>query len=212
MLFVPLHTAGADEGPISVRSTEIITEFPEGIRFKIQAESDAEIVTTAVRFRSPGQTEVFAYLEHEGGTLVDGELFWRTNTLARYIPPGSLLQVRFEVEDSEGNVYETEPRDFVYHDARFTWIEVSEGPITVAYHGPVNTRAENVLRTVLETIRFMGPILGADITTPIRVTMYNNNLEMIGALPPRWDVSLSPRAGPSTTTTSCWCWAAVGWH
>ena len=187
---LPVQTARADgessEGPITVISAEVITEFPEGIRFKLQAESEAAITTAAVRFRSTAQTSgVFEYLDHRGGSLIDGELFWRTNNGARYIPPGTLLQVRFEVQDSAGNFFETDEQDFVYNDSRFAWEEVSEGPITVAYHGPVKTRAENVLSTILDTLEFMGPLLGADTSIPIRVTLYNNNREMLGALPPR---------------------------
>ena len=179
--------ASAQDGPIAVLSTEIVSEFPEGIRFKLSAESDSEIETVSVRFRAavPRAAEVVAYLEHEAGPAVDSELFWRTNTSARYIPPGSLLDVRFVVEDAGGNVHETEPQDFVYHDPRFTWEEISEGPVTVAYHGPVKTRAENVLDAVSITINRMGPLLGADISVPMRVTIYNNNREMLSSMPPR---------------------------
>ena len=185
LLIVP--TASADEGPIIVHSTEVSSGFPEGILFKLSAESESEIESVSVMFKAavPRAAEVLAYLEHDAAPLVDGELFWRTNTSARYIPPGSLLQVRFEIKDAAGNVFQTEPVDFVYQDPRFTWEEISEGPVTVAYHGPVKTRAENVLDAVSRTVQFMGPLLGADTSVPMRVTIYNNNREMLSSMPPR---------------------------
>ena len=117
------------------------------------------------------------------GEIVDAELFWRTNTSATYIPPGTIISYIFEIEDLEGNVVATDPEMFIYHDARFEWEEVSEGPVAVAYHGPVKTRAEIILQAILETMDTMGPVLGADIFAPIRVTMYNNVLEMLVGLP-----------------------------
>ncbi len=180
-------SASAEDGPIVVHSTAITSQFPEGIFFQLNVESESEIESVSVKFKAalPRAAEVKDYLEFEAATVVDGELFWRTNTSARYIPPGSLLHVRFEIEDADGNVLVTEPEDFVYQDPRFTWEEISEGPVTVAYHGPVKRRAENVLDAVIKTIDLMGPLLGADISVPMRVTIYNNNREMLSSMPPR---------------------------
>ena len=185
LLIIP--SASAEEGPITVHSTAITSQFPEGIFFQLNVESESEIESISVKFKAalPRAAEVKDYLEFEAAPLVDGELFWRTNTAARYIPPGSLLHVRFEIGDAAGNVYVTEPEDFVYHDPRFTWEEISEGPVTVAYHGPVKTRAENVLDAVIQTLDLMGPLLGADTSVPMRVTIYNNNREMLSSMPPR---------------------------
>lgn len=185
LLIMP--SASAEEGPIVIHSTEITSQFPEGIFFQLNVESESEIQSISVKFKAalPRAAEVKDYLEFEAAPLVDGELFWRTNTSARYIPPGSLLHVRFEIEDAAGNVFVTEPEDFVYQDPRFTWEEISEGPVTVAYHGPVKTRAENVLDAVIKTLDLMGPLLGADVSVPMRVTIYNNNREMLSSMPPR---------------------------
>jgi hypothetical protein len=38
---------------------------------------------------------------------------------------------------------------------------------------------------MVDTVAFMGPLLGAETQTPIRVTIYNNRLEMVRAQPPR---------------------------
>ena len=56
--------------------------------------------------------------------------------------------------------------------------------MAVAYHGPVETRAKIILDAIVQTLDVMGPLLGADTSIPIRVTMYNNVKEMLEALPP----------------------------
>ena len=163
-----------------------MSEFPTGIRFALSAEGEAEITEIAVRFRiGLQQRGVYEYLDFEPGRSVSGQVLWRTATAGGYIPPETIITYSFDVVDSAGNKVSTEERELIYEDVRFTWERVSEGPVTVAYHGPVNTRAEAVLGAILETLENMGPVLGAEIDDPIRVALYNNRKEMLEALPPR---------------------------
>ena len=200
VLLLSVATTYADGETIEVRSSSITSEFPEGVRIKVEAAGANEIVSVAARLRIGQRTnEAYGYLcqvigptepgewrceELEPGRVVNSELFWYTNTAARYIPPGTIVAYSFEIEDSEGTRLETERQEFIYHDVRYTWQEVSRGSVTVAYHGPVKTRAELILDTIMETLGKMEPLLGAEPGVPIRVTMYNNVKEMLDALVP----------------------------
>ena len=176
---------GPGGGPIEVISSSVTSEFPGGMRFKLEVKSEKEITQIAVRFRvGQNSAGVYEYLTYENANLIDGELFWRTNTSARYIPPGTIITYNFEVKAVDGGILVTDTQKFIFHDARFTWAEVTDGPVTVAYHGPVKKRAELILQTVVDTFVSMGTLLGADNQTPVRVTMYNNAAEMLAALPP----------------------------
>ena len=189
------------EGDLPELESHIITsEFPEGFRIEATASSEKHDVTgVAIRLKIGQQTTgVYNYLdESEGAATEDGgktfNLFWNTNSGQRYIPPGTIITYNFEVEDSAGNRLETEPLPFIYYDARFVdeegnsmWEEVSAGTVTVAYKGPVKSRADNILSVINETLEKMRPVMGdAALAEPIRVTMYNNTKEMLEALPPR---------------------------
>ena len=177
--------AFAHADSITVSSSNVVSEFPEGMRFSIEVESDHEIEEIAVKFRAGTQErEVYGYMEFDSAKVLDSELFWRTNTAGRYIPPGTIIYYYFEIRDAEGNELVTDTAEFIYEDARFEWKEVSDGVIAVAYHGPVKSRAEKILEAITDTIDFMSPILGAETDEPIRTTMYNNVKEMLEALPP----------------------------
>ena len=180
-------TADADvSGAVTVRSSSLTSEFPEGFRVRLTASSDQDIESVAIRVRIGRHTRTgYDYLEttRRGGSL-EGELLWRTNTSASYIPPGTIITYSFEFEDTDGRRYETENAEFVYHDPRFVWKEISSGPITVAYHGGSEPRAREILRTMLLTLDRMGPLLGADREEPIRVTVYDSWNEMRRAIPP----------------------------
>lgn len=170
---------------IRILSASVVSEFPEGMRYSIEVEGENEIEEISVRLKvGRNQNTAYEYFESDQATLVESELFWRTGIRGRYIPPGTIITYYFLIKDTEGNELATEPAEFIYHDARFEWEEVTEGPVSVAYHGPVRRRAEIVLEAITDTIAFMGPLLGADTEAPIRVTMYNNVKEMLEALPP----------------------------
>ena len=170
---------------IEVVDYHATSEFPEGMRFSVSVESENDVEDISIVFRvGQNETSVYEYMEFDSAALVDSELFWSTDTRGNYIPPGTIITYHFRVTDVEGNEIESAPTEFIYSDARFEWDELTEGPVAVAYHGPVQSRAQIVLDTIIQTLDFMGPLLGADTETPIRVTMYNNVKEMLDALPP----------------------------
>ena len=180
-------------GDIELLSSEVTSEFQEGIRFSVEMHSSTEIDEIAVRFRI-GQREVgaYEYLEPEeqgSGESVSASVFYRTNTSARYIAPGSIITYRFEVTDVDGNRLDTEESEYIYHDDRYEWDEITNGIVTVSYHGPVSFRAKEILEATVQTLENMGPLLGAGVDDPIRITMYNNWPEMRPALPPDSETS-----------------------
>ena len=198
------HTVSAQDAASSIKVTEssITSEFPEGFRVKIAAEAEKDISQIALRMRVGQRTRgVYEYMGDEGGEVVGGrgrtldltpgksvraELFWHTNATANYIPPGTIITYTFEVDDVEGNRFTTEEQQFVYVDVRYEWKEVTDGLVTVAYHGPVEKRARDVLETAKRTIDLVSPIFGAVHEDPIRISMYNNAAELVNAYPPRY--------------------------
>ena len=185
VLLSSIGPAFASGGTIQVISSSITSEFPRGFRVTVQASGDNEITSVAIRLKMGQKTPgTYNYLDIRRGRVVEGELFWRTETAGRYVPPGTVITYRFEIEDATGARVETEPQQFVYRDSRFEWTEITDGNVTVAYHGPVESRANNVLKAVLETIDRMDPVLGRETGEPITLTIYNNRREMAVALPP----------------------------
>ena len=185
--------AQANAGDIELLSSNVSAEFQEGILFEVEVRSETEIEEMAVRFHI-GQRDIGAYEylqpeEPSSGESVKASAFYRTNTAARYIAPGTIITYSFEVTDIDGNRLETEKSEFIYHDGRYEWEEISNGIVTVSFHGPVTFRAQEVLDAIVETLGIMGPLLGAGVDEPIRVTMYNNWPEMRAALPPASVVS-----------------------
>ena len=175
-------------GGIELVSSEVTSDFQKGIRFEVGVRSDAEIEEIAVRFRI-GQRDVgaYEYLEQDestSGEVVRASVLYRTNTASRYIAPGTIITYSFVITDADGNHLDTPELQYIYHDDRYEWDEISNGIVTVSYHGPVSFRAKEILEATVKTLENMGPLLGAGVDDPIRITMYNNWPEMRPALPP----------------------------
>ena len=182
------QSATAQEAPVRFLDGGLESNFPKDIRFYTSFESDVEIDDVRVRFTTgPATTGQYDYLDltERSEALIDGELLWRVNTSARYLPPGTTVDFVFEAIDEEGNEYLSQQYSQMVLDARYEWDVVIRGPIHVYYHGPVQVRAERLAEAGFESMELMGPIVGSEIETPIIVTLYNNNAEMIGAVSAR---------------------------
>lgn len=182
------QSAEAQSPPVRFLDGGLVSNFPEDIRFHASFETDIDIVDVRVRFTTgPATTGQYDYLDLTERTesLFDGELIWRVNTSARYMPPGTTIDFVFEAIDEDGNEYLSEQYSQIMLDARYEWDIVSRGPIHVYYHGPVQVRAERLAEAAKESMDLMGPITGSETETPIFVTLYNNNAEMIGAVSAR---------------------------
>jgi len=175
----------APNSAIEVVSVEATSDFPRGINFRVEIKSDTVIEEIALRMKiGQRKSGVYEYFDIEPSKIVSAEMFWNTNTSSRYIPPGTVISYNLEVLAEDGVTLETKPREVVLHDVRFEWKEIKSETINVAYHGPVKSRAEEILNAIVTTMSFMEPVLGESQDDPIRVTMYNNVKEMLVALPP----------------------------
>ena len=188
LLFLFLNTtsvfAEENSSDVTVSSEEVISEFPLGIRFKAVFHSEEKLSDIRVFFKSiSSSASQYAYMElFSSGYSYTGDLFYRTDTGNRYIPPGTILNYWFVITTESGEEIKTKPKSFTYEDSRYTWDKITKGPITVMFHGPMKSRAERLADAAIESLEFMAPVIGVETKTPIVVTLYNNNSEMIGAI------------------------------
>ena len=113
--------AMADEGDIEVREATAENNFPEGITFRVDAESPGIIDEVRVFIKKADQSGRSSYrsIDVEPGESVSGETLLPSTTGGDYFPPGTKISYYFEVRDKAGSVVRTEETDFVYEDNRF---------------------------------------------------------------------------------------------
>ncbi len=177
--------AGPDE--ITVGAHIAQSQFPDGIRFFIEADGPDEIDDVRVYFKKLGQTSRSSYrvIEFTPGKAISGEVLIPSGKRGEYIPPGTRIEYSFEIRDTNGRKLRTGDQVFVYLDQAFQWGQVSEGIITVFYNtDAISDRAEKILSVTKETLDRMGPLLGIEPEHPLHIVAYAKYRDMVQVLPP----------------------------
>ena len=189
LLAAGLTTASADDGVV-ILTDEVTSRFPEGIDFNLTLETDSPVDDIRVFYKSQGAENVsYGLLDFDAGAAVDASFFLDTNVGTQggsnFIPPGTIFRYHYQVFTEDGGSFKTEQKEFIYEDSRFEWTSVSEGPLTVYYYGPTETRAQSILDASIEAVSKMTPVLGVEQVDPINIMAYNNYRHMQAAMPPR---------------------------
>ena len=181
------QTAAQDSVTISRQGVE--NEFPDGLRFFIDAGNADNIDEIRVYVRKLGQSSRTTYrtVDFEPGNEISGEALFQSKTSNEYIPTGTRLEYHFDIRTEDGSNIETEPETIVYLNTNLDWDSKSSGLIDVYYYQYdqlSEVRAEAVLQIAAETYEFMGPILGVELTEPMSIVVYSNYDHMREALRP----------------------------
>ena len=177
----------SDDDEITVGAHRAESQFPDGIRFFIEANGPDEIDDVRVFFKKLGQTSRSSYrtIEFTPGTSIAGEVIIPSRKGGQYIPPGTRIEYSFEIRDTTGRKLRTEDQVFIYLDQAFEWGEVSQGMITVFYnYEGISDRAQEIVDVAQETLDRMGPILGVEPQHPLHIVAYTRYRDMVKVLPP----------------------------
>jgi hypothetical protein len=169
---------------IEVTAQDVVNNFPDEIVFRISASSAADIQKATVRYEIlPDGVPAYGVPQFDPGRLVQVDFHLDANDGQIYIAPGAEIRYHWEIEDTAGNTLSTEPATFVYEDTRYDWESASEGNVSVHWYGGGD--AESYLRVAADTLDRMSALLGAQVDFPVKVWVYDNNDDMLAALPRR---------------------------
>lgn len=184
----PENTAA--QGTITVVDQGVENQFPDGLRFHLEAQSSSPIEEIRVYVQKLGQSTRSAYrtVEFEPGERISGEALFQSKTANEFIPTGTRLSYYFDIRTADGQRLETEPEVLVYLNRGLDWDSVSDGLINVYYYHHTSeseNRANQVLEVATDTYAHMGPILGVELTQPMNLVVYSDYADMRVALPPK---------------------------
>ncbi len=176
---------GAQSQPITVAKDEVVDTFPDGMQFKMAARSERPIKSVELRMTIRGARGlVVAQPAFErGATTIATDYTHRRMGTGRYYPPGQDVTYLYRITDDAGNVLDTPAQSHTYLDPRIKWETVTDGFITVYYHGGQRTRAETILNVTRQTMQTVGSVLETQLKEPIRLIVYNSYADMGPALP-----------------------------
>lgn len=180
-LLATTHPPAATAAPV-VTDGGAENIFPEGIVFRMSADSESPIEEIRLRYKVlPDGTSATAVPDFEPGTHVETQFTLEGNTNI-YLPPGIVVEYRWEVTDATGAVSETEEVSFFYDDARFSWTPVEGGGVTIYYYSGSAEDAQEMHDVALEKIAEMSALLDTTVPFEVLVWTYESTDDMRPAL------------------------------
>lgn len=175
--------AGAQTAP-AVVDGGVENNFPQGMVFRVSAESDSPIERVRLRYKVlPDGTAATGQPEFQPGKLVSTSFELEGNNPPKiYLPPGTRIEYRWEVTDADGDSAETPTAAFVYEDVRFQWDSLSDGAVTIYFYSGSREDASEMLAVAAETISGMSALLGTTIDFPVNIWAYQSTGDMRPAL------------------------------
>lgn len=106
------------------------------------------------------------------------------------IPPAASIRYFWQLRDSSGNLFRTDPSEFCYLDQRFAWQSEKQEKITVFWYGEDQDLPEQLFEETQRSLKKIREKLGLEQKEPIKVVVYQDQeeiLEMLLAISQKWD-------------------------
>jgi hypothetical protein len=154
---------------ITVTTNEADYAFAQQMTFHIAAQSDMDIKSAIVVFRSGNGPEHRAQVTFEPSKTIDIPYVQRLT--GDVLSPFSQVTYWWELSDAAGRKHSTLPQTIEYGDNRFAWQDISESNVRVFYYAGDVAYAQSALSIA-------------------RAALVRINEELAAPLPPRVDVYL----------------------
>ena len=185
--------------PISVQASDGLTilgksveaEFPLKLNFSLSAESDVNIADVRLHYTvdqaSFAEVTSEVYIEFVPATTVEAEWAWDMRKTGG-LPPGSIVEYWWTVEDAGGNSVETEPARVQFNDTRHLWNSLTEGKVTLYWYEGNQSFAEEAMTTAQQVLARLAEDTGAELKKPAEIYIYASAQDLLGAMifPQEW--------------------------
>jgi hypothetical protein len=157
---------------IRVLGADVENRFPEGLAFRLSAQSDADITGLRLKYTvAPDGVSALGQPTFDKGKQVNVTFDLKSGD-RNYFPPGAEITWSWEIQDDSGSTFETERKTFVYEDKRFNWETIQEGNLILKYYTGGEARAREMLRSGRAAIDRMSKIQGVEVQFPVKVYIY----------------------------------------
>jgi hypothetical protein len=182
-----LAAGSAGAQGIEVTAQDVANNFPDEVVFRISVSSDADIQEATLRYEIlPDGVPAYGVPQVEPGRQVQVDFHLGANDGRLYLAPGAAILYHWEIEDAAGNKLSTEPSTFIYQDTRYDWTGATgEDGVSVSVYWYGGGDAVSYLRVARDTLDRMSALLGAQVDFPVKVWVYDDNDDMLAALPRR---------------------------
>ena len=166
---------------VEFTTIEATANFPETIRFELEARTDLDVEAVQVFWRT-AESSVTTMADADftaGGTLQATHI---VDMGVRYLPPGLDLVYYWNITASDGTVYRSPEETLFYMDTRFDWDTVEAGLVNVWWYQGSEEYAAEIAHSANRTLLMLKTEFGLQTTEPIRILAYASGSDFSGAL------------------------------
>lgn len=177
-------TWASAQGAIAVVENTYQSRFGQEIIFRLVVEGDVAIRRVALFRQLDGEEgRVRAEVDFSPGRRVEAEYIWELES--GELRPGVGISYWWLVEDASGRSLEVPPTLLNYEDDRFTWQELSQGPIRLYYYEGERQGAQAILDAATEAATRIEDHIGIKLEQPVSIYVYASRADMLPALAQR---------------------------
>ncbi len=181
LVAVLASTSAAGAQPsIDVRGSSAQSDFPNGLVFTLDAATDAGFDDIRLVYQvAPDGVRTSAVPDCSGGTVV-GCTFELAAARPNVLIPGAEVTYFWRLT-AGGATEETSPDVIEYEDSRFEWSSLTEGNLTIWYHGGED-EARSILAAGRESLERISELLETSVDFPVKIFYYESAEEMQPAI------------------------------
>lgn len=171
-------------------------DFPGSIEFKIEAESDDEIVDITLQYRMdklsilPVTNVVFPAFA--AGEKTSAKWKWDM-TQTGGLPPGAEMQYWWSLEDASGDKADTPVRTLSFDDGRYAWKNIESTNFKLYWYKGDSHFARQLVEAGEDALSLLEEDIGAKPGRAIKVYVYGSTAALHGSLiyPQEWTGGLA---------------------
>ena len=162
-------------------SEEIV--YPSEIRFRITGTSEAPLKSITLRYTlGNSEVEQYTYMEFKNSGDFSASGIIRTHGDS-YIPPGTKIAYRYDIETSDHKPFTSETRALSYLDHNYTWESHQGDHLTLLYHGITESEIVELSETIDKLTPKLRQFLGSKSDLRYTGVIINNSAELLKASP-----------------------------
>ena len=169
--------------PIRVVSSSHSIAFPDEIRLRLVAESDAPITHVRLVYQlGSQQTRIYGYPNFTPSSRIDTDFRIKTGG-ANFLPSGVDVSYFYHIGDANGNEFDSERYSVEYLNPRYQWQRYSLPGFEVLWHDRPAREVRAVAHDVNERLDEVRALLRLDETKTMKAVILNGRREASSSLP-----------------------------
>lgn len=175
------------QSPIVVTSQTLNIEFPEAMRFTIEAQSNALITEMRLTIWQHGValgsrfTPPFTHSKNARATF---EWNFQSFSFGGYLPPGTHGEYTWHIADAAGNMYDTPRQAYRIEDRTQKWNSLENQDLSVNWYLGSAAFGRAVYERAMTARNFLAQELAIENVDTLQIYVYADKQSFFQALPP----------------------------